>query len=94
MFAIQIGWPIFSAHMLVYIYIQDAQMPNLRFSCADYEDESPLKDSGLKPPMMADLIRTTSLQWSNNGHDSFKSIKKKLQKVTSEIRHTGSLSYS
>lgn len=69
-------------------------MPNLRFSCADYEDESPLKDSGLKPPMMADLIRTTSLQWSNNGHDSFKSIKKKLQKVTSEIRHTGSLSYS
>ncbi|XP_074346967.1 protein unc-13 homolog [Apium graveolens] len=37
---------------------------------SDYDDESPLKDSGLKPPMMADFIRTTSLQWSNNGHDT------------------------
>ncbi|KAL8106727.1 hypothetical protein AgCh_023473 [Apium graveolens] len=61
---------------------------------SDYDDESPLKDSGLKPPMMTDFIRTTSLQWSNNGHDSFKSIKKRLQKVTSEIRHSGSSSHS
>ncbi|KAL1834842.1 hypothetical protein ACET3Z_004493 [Daucus carota] len=61
---------------------------------SDYEDESPLKEPGLKPPMMADLLRNTSMQWSNNGHDSFKSIKKKFQKVTSEIRHSGSLSYS
>ncbi|KAL8094188.1 hypothetical protein AgCh_035891 [Apium graveolens] len=30
---------------------------------SDYDDESPLKDSGLKPPMMANFIRTTSLQW-------------------------------
>ncbi|KAL8156107.1 hypothetical protein AgCh_001266 [Apium graveolens] len=51
---------------------EDLHILEVRVLCArnNYDDESPLKDSGLKPPMMADFIRTTSFQWSNNGHDT------------------------
>lgn len=60
------------------------------FSCAEYDDDRPLKDSGSTPPKVADIFRSASLQWSDNGNSSFRSIKKKLQRATTEIRHTGS----
>ncbi|XP_077248543.1 DNA topoisomerase 4 subunit B (DUF810) isoform X2 [Tasmannia lanceolata] len=53
---------------------------------SDYED-TPRKGSTSLSPLMSDLLkRSTSFRWAE-GQTSFGTIKKKLQKATSEIKH-------
>lgn len=50
-------------------------------------DDTPSSDSS-KSPVISDLLkRSTSFHWSNNGQSSFKSMKRRLQEATSEIRN-------
>lgn len=51
-------------------------------------DDTPLKESTLRSPFISDLMkRSASFHWSDKGQSSFRSMKKKLQEATSEIRH-------
>ncbi|XP_050227666.1 protein unc-13 homolog isoform X2 [Mercurialis annua] len=54
---------------------------------SEYDDTSD-KDSTLKSPLISDFLkRSYSIHWTKEGQSSFKSIKKKLQEATSEIRN-------
>lgn len=56
-------------------------------SSSEY-DENPQEDFSVSSPLVADLIKlSTSFRWSEKGHSSFKSIKKRFQEATSEIKH-------
>ncbi|XP_031251761.1 protein unc-13 homolog [Pistacia vera] len=51
-------------------------------------DDIPSDNPTLISPMVFDLLkRSSSLQWTNNGSSSFRSIKSRLQKATSDIRN-------
>ncbi|XP_044485853.1 protein unc-13 homolog isoform X2 [Mangifera indica] len=51
-------------------------------------DDIPSDNPTLISPMVFDLLkRSSSLQWTNNGSASFRSIKSRLQKATSDIRN-------
>ncbi|KAJ6944882.1 hypothetical protein NC651_000039 [Populus alba x Populus x berolinensis] len=53
---------------------------------SEYDDTSS-RDSNFGSPLIPDLLkRSTSFHWPKNGQSSFKSIRKKLQAATSEIR--------
>ncbi|KAL5748684.1 hypothetical protein ACOSP7_025728 [Xanthoceras sorbifolium] len=50
-------------------------------------DDTP-SDPTLRSPLTFDLLkRSTSMHWTKNGQSSFKSMRRKLQKATSEIRN-------
>lgn len=54
---------------------------------SEYDDTSSSRDSNFGSPLIPDLLkRSTSFHWPKNGQSSFKSIRKKLQAATSEIR--------
>ncbi|WCJ26204.1 hypothetical protein M5689_008039 [Euphorbia peplus] len=54
---------------------------------SEYED-SQAKDSASLSPFISDILkRSYSTQWTKEGQASFKSLKKKLQEATSEIRN-------
>ncbi|KAF6133951.1 hypothetical protein GIB67_040715 [Kingdonia uniflora] len=54
---------------------------------SEYED-IPVRDSSSRSPLMTDLLkRSTSFHLAEKSQRSFRSIKKKLQAATSEIRH-------
>ncbi|KAK1274447.1 hypothetical protein QJS04_geneDACA022258 [Acorus gramineus] len=54
---------------------------------SDYED-MPGKDSNLKSPLITDLLkRGSSFHWAEKSQRSFRTIKKKLQEATSEIKN-------
>ncbi|OMP09656.1 hypothetical protein COLO4_05255 [Corchorus olitorius] len=54
---------------------------------SDYED-APSRDSTSRPPFISDVLkRSTSIRWSKKGQSGLKSMKKKLQEATSEIRN-------
>ncbi|KAI3468779.1 hypothetical protein Pfo_025442 [Paulownia fortunei] len=51
-------------------------------SSSEY-DETAEENSSLSSPLVADFLkRSTSFRWSEKGHSSFRSIKKKLQEAT------------
>ncbi|KAJ4823461.1 hypothetical protein Tsubulata_019697, partial [Turnera subulata] len=51
-------------------------------------DDTPSVDSASGSPFMPDLLkRSASFHWNKKGRSSFKSMKKKLQEATSEIRN-------
>ncbi|KAJ0105138.1 hypothetical protein Patl1_18704 [Pistacia atlantica] len=51
-------------------------------------DDIPSDNPTLISPVVFDLLkRSSSLQWTNNGSSSFRSIKSRLQKATSDIRN-------
>lgn len=53
----------------------------------DYED-IPGKDSTPISPLISDLLkRSSSFQWSEQSKRSLKSMKKKFQEATYEIKH-------
>ncbi|XP_048229878.1 protein unc-13 homolog isoform X2 [Ricinus communis] len=53
----------------------------------EYDDTSD-RDSTLKSPLISEFLkRSYSTHWTKQGQSSFKSIKKKLQEATSEIRN-------
>eukprot|EP00257_Ricinus_communis_P027165 XP_025014579.1 protein unc-13 homolog isoform X3 [Ricinus communis] len=54
---------------------------------SEYDDTSD-RDSTLKSPLISEFLkRSYSTHWTKQGQSSFKSIKKKLQEATSEIRN-------
>ncbi|XP_057977083.1 protein unc-13 homolog isoform X2 [Malania oleifera] len=54
---------------------------------SEYED-TPSKELNFRSPVISDILkRTTSFHLTANGQSSFRSIKKKFQEATSEIRH-------
>ncbi|XVF10658.1 hypothetical protein REPUB_Repub07fG0201300 [Reevesia pubescens] len=54
---------------------------------SDYED-APSGDSTSRSPLISDVLeRSTSIRWNKKGQSSFKSMKKKLQETTNEIRN-------
>ncbi|KAJ8767614.1 hypothetical protein K2173_018172 [Erythroxylum novogranatense] len=56
---------------------------------SDYDD-IPSRDSTSKSPFISELLqRSASFHWTKNGEGSFRTIKKKLQEATSEIRNIG-----
>ncbi|XP_020539590.1 protein unc-13 homolog isoform X2 [Jatropha curcas] len=51
-------------------------------------DDTPSQDSTFRSPVISDILkRSYSTHWTKKGQSSFKSIKKKLQEATSEIRN-------
>ncbi|PPD97672.1 hypothetical protein GOBAR_DD05275 [Gossypium barbadense] len=57
---------------------------------SDYDD-TPLGDSTSRLPRMSDVLkRSTSIRWNKKRQSSFKSMKKKIQGATNEIRNVGS----
>ncbi|KAK9006423.1 hypothetical protein V6N11_035462 [Hibiscus sabdariffa] len=54
---------------------------------SDYDD-SPLGDSTSRSPLMSDVLkRSASIRWNKKGQSSFKSVKKKIQGATNDIRN-------
>ncbi|KAL0393499.1 UNVERIFIED_CONTAM: protein unc-13 [Sesamum latifolium] len=52
-------------------------------SSSEYDDETAVEDSSFSSPLVSDIWkRSTSFRWSEKGHSSFRSIKKKLQEAT------------
>ncbi|KAL4332520.1 hypothetical protein GQ457_07G009270 [Hibiscus cannabinus] len=57
---------------------------------SDYDD-SPLGDSTSRSPLMSDVLkRSASIRWNKKGQSSFKSVKKKIQGATNDIRNVAS----
>ncbi|XWS49898.1 hypothetical protein CRYUN_Cryun12cG0042400 [Craigia yunnanensis] len=71
-------------------YLLDVQKFKQCDNChtfADYDD-APSRDSTLRSPLISDVLkRSTSIHWTKKGHSSLKSMKKKLQEATNEIRN-------
>ncbi|KAG4206553.1 hypothetical protein ERO13_A03G018300v2 [Gossypium hirsutum] len=56
---------------------------------SDYDD-TPLVDSTSRLPRMSEVLkRSTSIRWNKKRQSSFKSMKKKIQGATNEIRNVG-----
>ncbi|XP_039009647.1 protein unc-13 homolog [Hibiscus syriacus] len=54
---------------------------------SDYDD-SPLGDSTSRSPLLSDVLnRSTSTRWNKKGQSNLKSVKKKIQGATNEIRN-------
>ncbi|XP_022720063.1 uncharacterized protein LOC111277894 isoform X1 [Durio zibethinus] len=54
---------------------------------SDYDD-APSGDSTSRSPLISDVLkRSTSIRWTKKGQTSLKSMKKKLQEATNEIRN-------
>ncbi|XP_011081014.1 uncharacterized protein LOC105164132 isoform X3 [Sesamum indicum] len=52
-------------------------------SSSEYDDETAVENSSFSSPLASDIWkRSTSFSWSEKGHSSFRSIKKKLQEAT------------
>ncbi|XP_058009637.1 protein unc-13 homolog isoform X3 [Hevea brasiliensis] len=83
------------AHTLVRVLCHKKDREASKFLKRQYQlpmsseyDDTPDRDSTLRSPLISDLLkRSYSTNWTNKGHSSFKSIKKKLQEATSEIRN-------
>ncbi|XP_061955418.1 protein unc-13 homolog isoform X1 [Populus nigra] len=82
------------AHTLVRVLCHKKDREASKFLKQQYElpmsseyDDTSSRDSNFGSPLIPDLLkRSTSFHWPKNGQSSFKSIRKKLQAATSEIR--------
>ncbi|XP_065858206.1 protein unc-13 homolog isoform X2 [Euphorbia lathyris] len=84
-----------NAHTLIRVLCHKKDREASKFLKRQYDlpmsseyDDTPAKDSALRSPFISDILkRSYSTHWTNGGQSSFKSIKKKLQEATSEIRN-------
>uniref|UniRef100_A0A5B7C3J2 MHD1 domain-containing protein n=1 Tax=Davidia involucrata TaxID=16924 RepID=A0A5B7C3J2_DAVIN len=83
------------AHTLIRVLCHKKDREASKFLKRQYQlpasseyDDTPLKESSLRSPLVTDLLkRSASFHWAEKGHSSFKSIRRKFQQATSEIRH-------
>ncbi|XP_043811757.1 protein unc-13 homolog isoform X2 [Manihot esculenta] len=83
------------AHTLIRVLCHKKDREASKFLKLQYQlpmsseyDDTPARDSTTRSPLISDLLkRSYSTNWTKKGHSSFKSIKKKLQGATSEIRN-------